>query len=107
MKDKLFGFIGLGNMGQPMAQHIARKGYHLLVHDIAGTRERAPENSLIAASNAEVVKRAQVVALSLPTVEVNQLVVQEIAKLQTDVCTIVDTCTIGPAAAAENAQVLT
>ena len=24
-KDKLFGFIGLGNMGQPMAQHIARK----------------------------------------------------------------------------------
>ena len=107
MKDKLFGFIGLGNMGQPMAQHIARKGYRLLVHDIAGTRERAPENSLIASSNAEVVERAQVVALSLPTVEVNQLVVQEIAEMQTDECVIVDTCTIGPAAAAKNAQVLT
>ena len=53
MKDKLFGFIGLGNMGQPMAQHIVRKGYRLLVHDIAETREKAPENTLVAASNAE------------------------------------------------------
>ena len=105
-RDKLFGFIGLGNMGQPMAQHIARKGYRLLVHDIAGTSERAPENSLIAASNAEVVERAQVIALSLPTLEVNQLVVQEIAELQPDECVIVDTCTIGPTAAAKNAQVL-
>ncbi len=106
MKDKLFGFIGLGNMGQPMAQHIVRKGYRLLVHDISETREKAPENTLVAASNAEVVERAQVVALSLPTVEVNQLVVQEIASLQADACVIVDTCTIGPAAAAKNAELL-
>ena len=62
-RDKLFGFIGLGKMGQPMAQHIDRKVYRLLVHDIAGTGERAPENSSIAGSNAEVVDRAQVVAL--------------------------------------------
>jgi len=28
------GFIGLGNMGRPMASNLARKGRHLLVHDI-------------------------------------------------------------------------
>jgi 3-hydroxyisobutyrate dehydrogenase len=106
MKEKLFGFIGMGNMGQPMAQHIVHKGYRLLVHDTAGTKERAPENALIAQSNAEVVARAEVVALSLPTVEVNQSVVREIAEMKVGECVIVDTCTIGPAAANENSEVL-
>ena len=28
------GFIGLGNIGTPMAQQIARAGFPLVVHDI-------------------------------------------------------------------------
>ncbi|MBU2531361.1 MAG: NAD(P)-binding domain-containing protein, partial [Alphaproteobacteria bacterium] len=33
MAEDTFGFIGLGNMGQPMARNIAAKGRALLVHD--------------------------------------------------------------------------
>src|SRR5262245_39209446 len=29
------GFIGLGNMGGPMAQNLAKAGFPLVVHDIA------------------------------------------------------------------------
>jgi 4-hydroxybutyrate dehydrogenase/sulfolactaldehyde 3-reductase len=38
------GFIGLGRMGRPMASHLCRKGFRLLVHDI----NRAPVDELCA-----------------------------------------------------------
>src|SRR5688500_3907403 len=28
------GFIGLGNMGRPMASNLCRKGFSLIVHDV-------------------------------------------------------------------------
>ena len=36
------GFIGVGNMGGPMALNLASPSTHLLVHDAAGTEMRAP-----------------------------------------------------------------
>ena len=36
MADEIFGFIGLGNMGGPMARHAAASGRETVVHDIAG-----------------------------------------------------------------------
>ena len=42
MKDAPIGFIGLGNMGRPMATNLAAAGNDLLVFDAAGTAERAP-----------------------------------------------------------------
>jgi 4-hydroxybutyrate dehydrogenase/sulfolactaldehyde 3-reductase len=35
------GFIGLGNMGQPMAANLCRKGFALRVYDVAADRIRA------------------------------------------------------------------
>ena len=104
------GFIGLGAMGKPMAdntsRHLANRGEKLIVHDIAGTSDRAPAGAIIAQSNSEVVRRATVIALSLPSVAVNRAVVEEIAASGHRDKTIVDTCTIGPEAAAENARIL-
>ncbi|MCH9018883.1 MAG: NAD(P)-dependent oxidoreductase, partial [Proteobacteria bacterium] len=37
-----FGFIGLGNMGGPMAANLAAAGWDLSVHDKAGSEQRAP-----------------------------------------------------------------
>ncbi len=37
------GFIGLGNMGRPMASNLVRKGFHLRVHDVDRDRVRALE----------------------------------------------------------------
>ena len=101
-----FGFIGLGNMGGPMARHVAATGRELVAHDIAGTADRAPAGALVAQSNGEVARRAGVVALSLPTVAANREVVLEIAAAAHAGQIVVDTCTIGPAAARENARIL-
>lgn len=46
MTDRI-GFIGLGNIGKPIADNIARGGYEMSVYDIAGTSERAPEGVCI------------------------------------------------------------
>ncbi|MBT5498188.1 MAG: NAD(P)-dependent oxidoreductase [Alphaproteobacteria bacterium] len=106
MADPLFGFIGLGAMGEPMARNIAEKGHAMIVHDIAGTADRAPEGAEIAQSNGEIARRAKVIALSLPTVDANRAVIEEIVEAGHTGSVIVDTCTIGPEAAAENARVL-
>lgn len=106
MGETVFGFIGLGNMGRPMARNIRDKGHAMIVHDIAGTAERAPEGATIAQSNAEVARRAGVIALSLPTVDANRTVIQEVAGAGQAGSIVVDTCTIGPDAAAENARIL-
>ena len=104
--DGTLGFIGLGNMGGPMARHAAATGRETVVHDIAGTADRAPPGATVAQSNGEVARRAGIVALSLPTVAANREVVLEIAAAGRRGQIVVDTCTIGPAAARENARIL-
>ena len=37
-----YGFVGLGNMGAPMAANIASGGIAITVYDKAGTTQRAP-----------------------------------------------------------------
>ena len=106
MTENLFGFIGLGNMGRPMAQNIISRNLPLIVYDLAGTRERSPDKSIIAVSNQDLAKKAKVIALSLPNLESNKSVIREIADVAKKGTVIVDTCTIGPQAAAENKEVL-
>jgi 3-hydroxyisobutyrate dehydrogenase len=106
MADEQFGFIGLGNMGQPMARHVKEAGHDLIVHDLAGTADRAPTGAGIAQSNSEIGRRCSIIALSLPTVDANRAVVREMAESAKPGSIIIDTCTIGPAAAAENAAML-
>ena len=104
MSEERIGFIGLGNMGKPMAGHIAAAGHAMIVHDVAGTAERAPEVATIAQSNEEVARHASVIVLSLPSVAANQEVVREIAEAGRAGSLVVDACTIGVPAAQTNAE---
>ncbi len=106
MFSEMFGFIGLGNMGQPMARHVRERGFPMVVHDIVGTADRAPEGAEIAQSNGDLAKRSSIIALSLPTVEANRAVINEIVEAKHAGSLVVDTCTIGPKAAAENGALL-
>jgi 2-hydroxy-3-oxopropionate reductase len=67
------GFIGLGIMGSPMAQHLLAAGHQLFVR----TRSKVPEAlkaATVCATNAEVAKAADVVFLMLPdTPDVEQV----------------------------------
>ena len=94
------GFIGLGNMGRPMAENLAAAGHRLCVHDAAGTGERAPEGATSVNSVVHVAAVADPILLSLPDGAAVRSVVDQIRESPNAVThTIVDTSTIGIAAA--------
>ncbi|MGI9411922.1 MAG: NAD(P)-dependent oxidoreductase [Hyphomicrobiaceae bacterium] len=103
----IVGFIGLGQMGQPMAGNIAKRGHTIICHDTAGTAERLPEGAQAAASLDEVVQSADTIFLSLPDGPIVNSVAEKIAGI-TDrrASVVVDLSTIGLGAAKSAAAVL-
>jgi 3-hydroxyisobutyrate dehydrogenase-like beta-hydroxyacid dehydrogenase len=72
MADKSLGFIGLGDMGGPMAGRLLDAGYSLSVYDV---REEALATAVAkgahkAASPADVANREETIMVSLPTPDV-------------------------------------
>ena len=94
------GFIGLGNMGAPMAGHLLAGGHTLYVH----TRGKAPQALLDAgakpcASNTEVAQKADIIFTMVPdTPDVQKVLFAEdgIAKGLTPGKIVVDMSSIGP-----------
>ena len=66
MTEQLLGFIGLGNMGGPMAANLSAAGNALICYDAAGSAERAPSGAVHATNVAEVAQKAAIVFLCLP-----------------------------------------
>lgn len=100
------GWIGVGSIGHRMAKHLANAGHKLVVADAMST-DRAPEGSTIAKSNAEVAAGAETVILSLPNGKISVEVAREIANAPgRKAKTVIDTSTIGIAAAEEAAAIL-
>ena len=63
----VIGFVGLGNMGAPMAANIAAAGFELIGFDAAGTDGRLPDGASAAASIERAsCERADTVLLSVP-----------------------------------------
>lgn len=70
------GFIGLGNMGQPMARRLIEAGHALIVYDTRNDAV-APLVALgakVASSPADVADRVETVMASLPSVQISQKV---------------------------------
>ncbi len=70
------GFIGLGNMGQPMARLLIAAGHKLIVYDTRNDAV-APLVALgaqVAASPADVADRVETVMASLPSLQISQKV---------------------------------
>ena len=96
------GFVGLGNMGQPMATNVARAGFELVCFDTAGTEERLPDGATAAASLADVFARADTVLLSVPDGAATRAIVDELVDMaDRRVTTVVDLSTVGPQVAGE------
>ena len=62
------GFIGLGNLGTPMARNIQRAGFPMVVFDVAegATRPLLEGGARLAASPAEVAAASEVILSSVP-----------------------------------------
>ncbi len=91
-----YGFVGLGNMGGPMAANLSRAGVDLVVFDAAGTASRAPAGAHAAASLADVAESAETVFLSLPDGQAVLGVLAQIGEApDRAVSTVVDLSTVG------------
>ena len=94
------GFVGLGNMGRPMATNLVASGRSVVVHDAAGTQARAPRGARLAASNAALATVVEVVHLCVPDGRASESIAREIAGApDRRTRLIVDHSTIGTAAA--------
>jgi 3-hydroxyisobutyrate dehydrogenase len=104
----VLGFVGLGQMGSPMAARIAAAGYELVCFDAAGTAERLPSGATAAETVADLARRADTVFLSLPDGDASFAVAGAIAATgDRRVRTVIDLSTVGPAVAADVAELLT
>ncbi|GGK59381.1 oxidoreductase [Streptomyces flaveus] len=100
------GFIGLGNMGGALAVNLVQRGHHVVAHDAAGPG-RAPAGAAFAKDVAEVARRARTVVFSLPDGQISEKVAREVAETAgRRAGYIVDTSTVGVAAARRIAEVL-
>ena len=112
MSDKeAIGYIGLGNMGAPMARNLLKAGYPVVVHDLETGRMKtlAEEGATTANSPAEVAQQVSVVFSSLPTTESVEKVVKGphgIAAGGQSGLIYIDTSTIPPPVCANLADVL-
>ena len=104
MTEGVVGFVGLGNMGAALATNLVGAGHRLVAHDAAGPG-REPEGATFVDDVAEVARRADVVVLSLPDGTVSGLVSDQLAVTEERrVSHVVDTSTVGVAAAREIAS---
>lgn len=103
------GFVGLGNMGRPMADRVVAAGFELVGYDRAGSAERCPEGARPASDLGDVAAAAELVLVSVPDGAASLAVATGLAALPADqrrVAAVVDLSTIGPEAAAQAAAVL-
>jgi 3-hydroxyisobutyrate dehydrogenase len=89
------GFIGLGNMGSPMAAHLVEAGFALTVSDAAhGVTEGfvAEHPPAIAATGPESFAAVQALILMLPTSEIVEDVLEreQVADVLTPGCLVID-----------------
>ncbi len=107
MTPAVVGFVGLGNMGGPMARRIVAAGFELVGFDAAGTAERLPAGATAATDVADVATRADTILLSLPDGHATLAVADGVAAApQRRATTVVDLSTVGPAAATAAAAAL-
>ena len=105
--SRTIGFVGLGNMGKPMADNIAAAGHDMVCFDAVGTDGRLPAGASAAASVSEVAQRADTVMLSVPDGTATLAIVDEIiATTDRRADVVVDLSTIGPVAARQATALL-
>ncbi len=108
MSKQTFGFIGLGNMGLPLAGRLMQAGHDLVVHDTqeAAMRRLEDAGARRAASAADLAGQVDTVFLSLPTPEVVRHVALGPGGLAEGqrIKRVVDLSTIGPRTAGEVAR---
>ncbi|CUJ36393.1 3-hydroxyisobutyrate dehydrogenase [Cognatishimia activa] len=95
------GFIGLGNMGGPMAANLAKAGHDVVGFDMADV---AIEGVALVGSGAEAAKNADVVITMLPNGQILRAVANEVIPAMNTGAALVDCSTVDVESAKAVAQ---
>ena len=91
-----YGFVGLGDMGGPMAANVARGGFQLIVYDKAGTENRAPSGTELGIGIEDVAREAQIVFVAVPDAEASLDVARSLVAVEDrDTRTVINLSTVG------------
>ncbi len=85
------GFIGLGNMGGPMAANLAKEGHEVMGFDMADVQI---DGMQMAGSGAEAATGADVVITMLPNGQILRSVAEDLVPAMTKGATLVDCSTV-------------
>ncbi|CRL09350.1 3-hydroxyisobutyrate dehydrogenase [Phaeobacter italicus] len=85
------GFIGLGNMGGPMAANLAKEGHEVMGFDMADVQIDGVQ---MAGSGAEAATGADVVITMLPNGQILRSVAEDLVPVMTKGATLVDCSTV-------------
>jgi len=97
IRNTKIGVIGLGNMGQPIAEHLAKAGFEVFAYDINVKRTDAYKSLVLCDSITEVQHHTSTFLLSLPdSVAVSEVTLQLSDDDKHDPFIVIDTSTIGP-----------
>ena len=97
IKDTKIGVIGLGNMGQPIAEHLAKAGFQVFAYDIDTQKVDLQKSLVSCKSITEIQRHASTLLLSLPDSDAVSMVVSELSLAEPiNGFTVIDTSTIGP-----------
>lgn len=107
MRNPVIGFVGLGNMGAPMAANLVEAGHSVLGFDIAGAAVNPPTGIKLVGTIEEITSACDLMLLSLPdgpaVIETSQTVIKKLGK---KVRIVVDHSTIGIEAAQTSHELL-
>ncbi len=102
MNKERLGFIGLGNMGHPMAKNLEKAGFQLSVYNrTAEKAEDFRENSIVCNSVADLVQNSDVVFTMLTNDEALKEVFEEILSQDLSGKLFVDMSTVSPEASSK------
>jgi len=100
------GYIGLGNMGGPMAANLIAAGNDVICYDAAGSTAHIAADVKMATSVADLVTKARIVFLCLPDGKIVASVAQEIIAASNRITEIVIDNTTAGIADAKHAHAL-
>jgi 3-hydroxyisobutyrate dehydrogenase len=102
LSEKVLGFVGLGQMGGPMATNLAKAGFSVVAYDkVAGAGLTGLQ---IADSLGEIARRAKTIFFSLPDGNISHAVLDDIIGVsERNAALVIDLSSVGPKAAAEAA----
>lgn len=107
MKNTKLGWIGLGNMGNPMAKNLLKVGYELSVYNRSADKTEDFKGSAgICQSIAELVKNSDIIFTMLTNDDAVNEVYQEISKEELNGKLFIDCSTISQECSLTNAQLI-